>query len=109
MEITTLHADSTRAEVRVVGELDGSAAVLLHEVIDGHVRAGRRYLRVDLGGVQRVGPSGAATLAGAHDRLLARRGTVILTGVNAALRKQFREHGLADRLLIVAPTAAESI
>jgi anti-anti-sigma factor len=108
VEISTVLSDATRAEIRVVGELDGAAAVLLHEVVDGHVRAGRRFLRLDLSGVRLVSDAGAATLAGAHDRLLARRGTVILTGVDSALRQQFHEHGLAERLLIIAPTAAES-
>jgi hypothetical protein len=48
LEVMTVASDTLRASVRVVGILSPRTSPLLLSVLGTHVRAGRRYLRVDL-------------------------------------------------------------
>ena len=106
-DVHTVRCDATRANVRVSGDLDDGGASVLAEVIDGHLRAGRRFLRLHVGRVRTLGTAAVEVIAAAHDQLLARRGTMILTGVDATLEAVLRAATPASPLLILAPTAAE--
>jgi anti-anti-sigma regulatory factor len=106
-EVRTTRSDELRANLQVRGLLDSGAAAVLAHVIDGHIRAGRRFLRLDVGDVRSVGESAVAVIAVAHERLLARRGTMILTGVSAGMEAVLRGATPASPLLLVSPTAAE--
>lgn len=103
--IVTTHLDETRADVVAKGALIGASAVLLHQVLDSHIRAGRVYLRLNLTAVSRIDDAGVAAIAGGHDRLFARRGTLILTGLSPDLRTEFVVRGLERRLLILGSVA----
>ncbi|HEY7009453.1 MAG TPA: STAS domain-containing protein [Jatrophihabitantaceae bacterium] len=106
-DVQTTRSDELRANLKVSGLLDAGAAVVLASVIDGHIRAGRRFLRVNVGGVRSLGGSAIDVIARAHERLLARRGTMILTGVSAGMEAVLRTAAPASPLLLVSPTAAE--
>ena len=108
-DVRTIRSDATRATVHVSGVLDAGGARLLAEVIDGHIRAGRRFLRVHVGGLRQLGADGVAVLAAAHDRLLGGRGTLIVTGVGPHQEAALHAAGAAKQLLLVAPTAAERL
>jgi hypothetical protein len=71
------------------------------------VRAGRRFLRLHVGGVRALSPSAVEMIAAVHERLLARRGTMIITGVCAPLEVELRAATPASPLFLIAPTAAE--
>jgi anti-anti-sigma regulatory factor len=106
-EVRTAHCDALRANIRVAGNVDDEAAGVLAEVIDGHVRAGRRFLRLHVGGVRALSPAAIELIGQAHERLLARRGTMILTGVSGRLEAELRAATPASPLFLLAPTAAE--
>lgn len=107
--VHTTNSDSLRANIRVSGHLSDGAAAVLAGVIESHLRANRRFLRVHVGGVRSLAPAAIDAIVRAHDRLLARRGTMILTGVTAALEAQLRGATPATPLFLVAPTADERL
>jgi anti-anti-sigma regulatory factor len=106
-DVHTARADATRANLHVSGELGSDGAVVLAQVIDGHLRAGRRFLRLHIGGARTLGEQAIAVIADAHEQLLARRGTMILTGVSPAMEDVLRAATLTSPLLMIRPTAAE--
>lgn len=108
-DVRTARADATRANVHVSGHLDAGAAVVLAHVIDGHLSAGRRFLRLHIGGVRGLSPEAIQVIAEAHEQLLARRGTMILTGVSSTLEDVLRAATLTSPLLMIRPTAAEQL
>jgi anti-anti-sigma factor len=79
--LTTLSKDRTRALVRAVGEWDLAGADALADVLEAHERAGRRFVRLDLSAVTFLDCACLEVLVTAHARLLASRGTLVLTGV----------------------------
>lgn len=79
--LATVHADASRASVHVAGNLDLATVDDLMTVLDEHIRAGRRYLRVDLGSCTFLDSTALARLVRLHLRLLETRGTLVLTGV----------------------------
>jgi anti-anti-sigma regulatory factor len=108
-DVQTLRSDDVHANLTVSGHLDAGGAVVLAEVIEGHLRAGRRFLRLHLGGIESLSQQALAVIATAHDRLLARRGTMILTGVGPGLETTLRAATPASPLLLLSPTAAERL
>jgi anti-anti-sigma regulatory factor len=50
LSVQTRTVDELRATVRVTGVLSDATAPLLTGVLDGHRKAGRRYVRIDLAG-----------------------------------------------------------
>jgi anti-anti-sigma regulatory factor len=106
-DVRTVAADATRASIQVTGQLSAGCVVLLGEVLDGHLRAGRRYARLNLSGVHTIDPTAGAVLLSAHRAFLDRRGTLILTGVGALMRAALAADGLLDNLLVVPPSADE--
>lgn len=106
-EVRTVSCDRVRALVRVGGAVADDAAALLAGVLDDHRRAGRRFLRLDVRGVRTLSAQALAVLRRTHEGLLAARGTLILTGVDARIAAMLERGDPEGRLLLVAPTAAD--
>lgn len=101
----TLKFDATRASLGATGVLNSGTAGVLAAVVNEHIVAHRRYLRIDLSAVTSVDDAAVAVLAEIHSRLLAERGTLILTGVDSWLELVLAR---SDReFLVIAPTAAD--
>jgi anti-anti-sigma regulatory factor len=106
-DVRTSSCDATRANLTVSGDLDDDGAAVLGQVIEGHIRAGRRFLRVHLGGIRALGDQATVVIARAHEQLLAARGTLILTGVEGRIEAALRAAAPGSPLLLVPATAAE--
>jgi anti-anti-sigma regulatory factor len=76
----TLKFDATRVSLAATGALDADNAGVLAVAVNEHIVAHRQYVRLDLSGVTSVDDAAVAVLAEIHFRLLAERGTLILTG-----------------------------
>jgi anti-anti-sigma factor len=100
--LTTIRQDRVRALVRAAGEWDLANAELLGELLDEHGRAGRRFVRLDVSAVTFLDCACLEVLVAAHRRLLAVRGTLVLTGVPARLTRLLRAAGLDGVLLTVS-------
>jgi anti-sigma B factor antagonist len=85
--LTTLRQDRTTALVRAVGEWDLANAHLLAEQLEEHETAGRRFVRLDVSAVSFLDCTCLEVLVAAHRRLLAARGTLVLTGVTPRLTR----------------------
>ena len=102
--ITTTRCDKIGADLRLRGAVDVGGADVLRSVVEGHRRAGRRYLRVDVGAAT-LAEAAVTVLCDLHQRLLATRGTMIITAVPPALERVLTA---ADpSLLTLAATAAD--
>jgi len=101
----TLKFDATRASLGATGALNSGTAGVLAVAVNEHIVAHRRYVRLDLSGVTSVDNAAVAVLAGIHSRLLAERGTLILTGVDSWLEIVLA--GAGHAFLMIAPTAAD--
>jgi anti-anti-sigma factor len=108
-DVRTSRWDATRANLQVSGHLDAGGAAVLATVLDGHLRAGRRFLRLHIGGVRSLAEEAIAVIADAHDQLLARRGTMILTSVSPSMEDVLRAATLTSPLFMIRPTAAEEL
>jgi anti-anti-sigma regulatory factor len=106
-DVRTTTCDAARANLQVSGDLNDDGAAVLAHVIDGHVRAGRRFLRLHLGGVRSLGAAATVTIARAHEQLLAGRGTLVLIGVTGDIEAALRVAAPASPLLLLPATAAE--
>lgn len=106
-DVRTSSCDATRANMYVSGDLNGDGAAVLAQVIDGHVRAGRRFLRLNLGGVRSLGAPATVVIARAHEQLLATKGTLILTGVEGPIEAVLRTAAPASPLLLLPATATD--
>lgn len=95
--VATISEDAWRAFVALRGELDVADVPRLKAVLDGHIDAGRRVLRLDLQDVTFVDSSILGVIVVAHRRCAELAGSLILTGV----------HGVAQR--IVALTALDQV
>lgn len=107
MSVETVGVGRLRAHVRVSGDLDMATGAPLWAVLDGHLAAGRRYLRLDLSDVAFID---AATLTGIvriHQCALAERGRLLLTGVRPRVARVLRLGGV-DRVLFVSTPLRES-
>jgi anti-anti-sigma regulatory factor len=106
-DVRTARCDATRANLIISGDLDRDGAAVLEQVIDGHVRAGRRFLRVHVTGVRSLGDAAIVVIARAHEQLLAARGTLVLTGVGERLEATLRAAAPGSPLLLLPVSAAE--
>lgn len=106
MTVRTLRADSNRANIKVTGELDVSTAAPLWAVLQGHLASGRRFLRLDLSGVTFLDATALTGITKTHQELLARRGTLVITGVRSLVARVLRMTGL-DETLFVGGTRAD--
>jgi anti-anti-sigma factor len=106
MSVKTVRFDDTNALVKVIGELDLSTAAPLWAVLDSHLAAGRRFLRLDLSGVTFLDATALTGITRAHKELLARRGTLVVTGVRSLVGRVLRMTGL-DEVLFVGGSRAD--
>jgi anti-anti-sigma regulatory factor len=104
--VRTAVADDLRAVVQVSGDLDAAGATALEALLEEHCSAGRRFVRVNLFGVHQLSTRLVTLLERTHYRMLARRGTAILTGAGPDVIWQLRELGL-DSVLFVVETSAD--
>jgi anti-anti-sigma factor len=100
MSVETVRFDRVRAHVRAGGDIELSTAAPLWAVLDGHLAAGRRFLRLDLTDVTFVDATGLSGVTRVHHDALARRGTLILTGVHTRIAKLLEVTGLDEVLFI---------
>jgi anti-anti-sigma factor len=105
MSVETVRFDGLRASIKVHGELDLSTAAPLWAVLDGHLAAGRRFLRLDLSGVTFLDATALSGITRTHKALLARRGTLVVTGVRARVGRVLRMTGLDEVLFVSGPRA----
>jgi anti-anti-sigma regulatory factor len=106
-DVRTVAVDGSRAAVRVTGELSAACGFVLAEVLEGHLRAGRRFVRLNLSGVETADRAAGAALHRVHRAFLDRRGTLILTGVGGVVGAVLAADGLLDDLLVLPPAANE--
>lgn len=105
LTVTVTKCDATRANLRLAGDLDAASTPLLGACLEYHLDTGRQFVRADMSGLAFVDTSGLEVIAEAHQSFLDRRGTLILTGLNARTRRLVRIVGLDTVLLIAADTA----
>jgi len=106
MSVETVRFDRARAVVKVLGELDLHTAAPLWAVLESHLAAGRRFLRLDLSGVTFLDATALTGITAVHRELLARRGTLVITGVRARVSRVLRLTGL-DEVLFVGGLRAD--
>ncbi len=104
MSVETVRFDRVRAHIRAGGDIDLATAAPLWAVLDGHLAAGRRFLRLDLTDVTFLDATGLSGVTRVHHDALARRGTLVLTGVHLRIAKLLRLTGL-DEVLFVGGAA----
>jgi anti-sigma B factor antagonist len=99
--LRTIRQNHTRVLVRALGEWDLANADILAEMLDAHRKAGRRFVRLDLSAVTFLDGTCLSVLVTAHRRLLAARGTLVLTGVTPRVMRLLSLAGL-DAVLFTA-------
>jgi anti-sigma B factor antagonist len=98
--VSTIRTTTTEALVRVAGELDATTVAPLRRALQEHRDLGRRYLRLDLSGVTLVDAVVLSEFVRVHRELLAERGTLVITGVRAAVARVIQVTGLHEVLFI---------
>jgi anti-anti-sigma factor len=115
LELRTVVADAVCATLLVRGEMDLANADLLTAVLDNQVGLGRRFIRLELSRLSFLDCAGLRAIVHAHNRCLAVRGTLILTGVTPRMALLLRITHLEEALLVAdglhrsAHTASASI
>lgn len=107
--VRTALADRARAVVQIAHDLDAEGVIALERLLDEHYAAGRRFLRISVAGVRELSTSLVALLERTHYRMLARRGTSIITGAGPEIMRRLTDLGLDDVLLVVETCADERV
>jgi anti-anti-sigma factor len=105
MSVETISFDRLRALIKVAGELDIGTSAPLWAVLQGHLAAGRRFLRLDLSGVTFLDATVLGGITRAHQDALGRRGTLVITGVQPLIARMFELTGLDEVLFVGGPRA----
>jgi anti-anti-sigma factor len=100
VSVETVDLDPLRAFVRVTGDLDVSTAATLWAVLQGHLAAGRKHLRLDLAGVALLDSCALSGIVQIHHEALELRGTLVLSGVNPHVANVLRMTGVDDVLFL---------
>jgi anti-anti-sigma factor len=103
LSVETVQFDERRAAVSVHGDLDVSTAAALWSVLQSHLTAGRRFLRVDLSDVRFIDAAAVTAIVEVHHEALYRRGTLVLVGVTAPVAKVLSLTGVDDTLFVATP------
>jgi anti-sigma B factor antagonist len=103
VSIETVRLDERRAHIKVRGDLDVSTAAALWAVLQSHLSAGRRFLRLDLSAVNFVDAAAVTAIVEVHHEALYRRGTLVLAGVNAVVARMLSLTGVHEKLFIAGP------
>jgi anti-anti-sigma factor len=98
---TVVKCDELRASLRAVGDLDLCGARTLDAVVGEQIACGRRFLRLDLSEVSFLDSAGMRALHSMHQDLLARRGTLIISGATERARRLLAVVGLDRELFLV--------
>lgn len=93
-----LHPGESSATLVVGGEIDLATAPALREQLLGLVGEGYEHIEVDLDGVDFCDSTGLGVFVGAHRRLRAIDGTLVLTHAQRSVRHLFEVSGL-DQVL----------
>ncbi|MDT4933083.1 MAG: hypothetical protein QOK11_975 [Pseudonocardiales bacterium] len=101
--LTTVAVDNTRACIRLCGEIDAALAPALSGLVDEHVAADRRYLRLEMSAVTFMDTTVLGVILAAHHRLLRSRGTLILTGVRKPVSRLLGITQLDQELFVSGP------
>ncbi|MDT4913686.1 MAG: anti-sigma factor antagonist [Pseudonocardiales bacterium] len=109
MSVDTPEWDIHRALVKVSGDLDISTVAPLWAVLDGHLAAGRRYLRLDLSEVTFMDAASLGGIIRVHHRALDHRGTLVLTGARPPVTRMLRLTGMDDVLFVGGPRADDDL
>jgi anti-sigma B factor antagonist len=109
MSVETVRFDAAGALVKVLGELDLSTAAPLWAVLESHLAAGRRFLRLDLSGVTFLDATALTGIVRVHRELLTRRGTLVVTGVRALVGRVLRMTGMDEVLFVGGPRADDDL
>src|SRR6476661_8949649 len=86
LAVDTTHRDTSSAVMCASGILDARTAPALVCVVEGHLLRGRRFLRLNVSRLRIGDAEGVGAVVEAHRRVLAARGTLILTGVPETMR-----------------------
>lgn len=109
LSVETVRFDERRAAVAVHGDLDVSTAAALWSVLQSHLTAGRRYLRVDLSAVRFIDAAAVTAIVEVHHEALYRRGTLVLVGVTPPVAKVFSLTGVDETLFIAGPAPQRAL
>lgn len=109
VSVETLRCDRLAALVKVTGELDLGTAAPLWAVLQSHLAAGRRFLRLDLSGVTFLDATALTGITRAHRELLVRRGTLVITGVRSLVARVLRLTGLDEVLFVSGPRSDDDL
>jgi anti-anti-sigma regulatory factor len=93
-EVATTSSDTLRASVLVAGTLTARTVPLLLSVLQTHVRAGRRYLRVDLSDVEVDDVGVLEPLRAAHRAMTDLDGMLVFENVGDALGRLIQDGDL---------------
>jgi anti-sigma B factor antagonist len=106
--VTLLQTDETRAVVALHGELDLANAGLLGGVLGNQLEIGRRFVRLDLSGLDFVDASGLSAIVQAHNAFLAAHGNLVLTGIGPRVARLIAlTHLERDLFMVGEPAQAE--
>jgi anti-sigma B factor antagonist len=109
ISVETARCDRLRALINVTCELDLRTAAPLWAVLQGHVNAGRRFLRLDVSGVTFLDATALTGITTVHRELLGRRGTLVITGVRNLVARVLRVTGLDEVLFVSGPRADDDL
>jgi anti-sigma B factor antagonist len=105
--IVTVAQDDWRASLELHGEFDAANSDDLRQVLDAHLDAGRRVLRIDTSDVQFMDSTAIGALVHVHSRCADQHGSLIITGVGKRISRLFEITGLDHVLLIDTATSGE--
>jgi anti-sigma B factor antagonist len=98
--IATVSEDAWRAHVALRGELDIADVPRLAAVLNGHLDAGRRVLRLDTEEVTFLDSSVLGVIVAIHRRCAELQASLILTGVRGIVQRVVQLTALDQVLLI---------
>ena len=100
-QVTVVHADQARAQVRAAGPLDRSTVDLLTAVLETLLGWGRRHVRLDMSRVTVSEEGCLPALVRAHELFLAEHGLLVVTSLTPDLAALLRQRRLERALFIV--------
>jgi anti-anti-sigma factor len=99
--------DRLRVTLVLRGEFDVSAADLFTGVVTHQLRAGRRYIAIDMAAVTFIDCAMLRAVVAAHNQLLGRRGHLTLRHLSRPVARILDITGLDTALRIVASPGEE--
>jgi anti-anti-sigma factor len=109
MSVDTVECDASRALVKVAGELDLATVSPLWAVLDCHLAAGRRFLRLDLSEVTFMDAAALGGIIRVHHQALDHRGTLVITGARPPVTRMLRLTSLDEVLFVGGPRADDDL